>query len=73
MARNLVNIGRHHTQIGSELAALRSTIELFLAIQPGDIEHWLLLARLYLYLDINLIEVSTRPLKHDGYHINEVH
>ncbi|XP_064651633.1 F-box only protein 21-like [Lineus longissimus] len=58
MARNLVNIGRHHSQIGSELAALRSTIELFLAIKPGDIEHWLLLARLYLYLDINLTEVG---------------
>ena len=57
MARNLVNIGRQQGQMGDGLLCLRNAVEMYLTVAPDDVDSRILLARLYLHLNINLPEV----------------
>ncbi|XP_041347662.1 F-box only protein 21-like [Gigantopelta aegis] len=57
MARNLVGIGRHQSQMGDTLMCLRNALELLLTISPDDLEMRLLEVRIYLHLNINLPQV----------------
>ncbi|XP_046568601.1 F-box only protein 21-like [Haliotis rubra] len=57
MARNLVGIGRHQSQLGDGLLCLRNALDLFLIISPDDLEMRLLQVRINLHLNINLPDV----------------
>ena len=57
MVRNLIHIGRQQGRLGDGLVFLRTVVELSLLTCPTDMDNRVLLARLYLHLQINLIEV----------------
>ena len=58
MVRNLIEIGRQHGQMGNGLQCLLNAVELFPVLCPDDVEFRILLARLYLHLNVNLHDVS---------------
>ncbi|CAH1801531.1 unnamed protein product [Owenia fusiformis] len=57
MVRNLINIGRQQDNMGDSLQCLRNAVELMMVICPEDNDNKLLLARLYLHMNINVTEV----------------
>lgn len=59
MCWNLVDVGRQQESMGDGLMCLRNALELLAILSPDDVEHQLLLARVYLHLNINLTKVMS--------------
>ncbi|GFR03188.1 f-box only protein 21 [Trichonephila clavata] len=57
MCWNLVEIARQHDVDGRELQNLCNVLELLAVLTPADIDHKLLLARVYMHLCINMTRV----------------
>lgn len=54
----LVEFGRLRDGLGEDSLALCNALELICLLSPDDMEHKLLLARLFMHLKININEVS---------------
>lgn len=58
MAWYLVEFGRQLDGVGEDSLSLCNALELLCLLSPDDMEHKLLLARLFMHLGINITEVS---------------
>ncbi|XP_015909735.1 F-box only protein 21 isoform X2 [Parasteatoda tepidariorum] len=57
MCWNLVEVGRQHDESSEGLSCLCNSLELLSILCPDDLEHKLLLARVYMHLCVNITRV----------------